>query len=139
MSRRRTDKALQAMAHPIARAANRARMERWLTRHVEAIEALATGDDCAHLLPGMLDELAIAARTMVGWDDPDNIGDVILVAVDAIQAMANSGGRWDAAHTAAVKDALQCAVQVNCRMPITSVANAALWARKLSLAAKVAG
>lgn len=120
-------RARNARLNPVARAAERARMEKWRRDNIGTVSQLQHGEECPDVIVGLIEAFSVAAVSMYGWDDPDAVGDVLLTAIDALQAMANDGRRWDATKAAEIVAAINDSSQVSPRMPVEDVARAKVW------------
>ena len=135
----RSDKKYQAIANPIARAAHRARMQKWLEKRTDQIETMRNGDDCAEFLAAVLDELAVCLKACEGFEVPDWVVDDLLASVEVLQGMAQRGAVWDSIHAGLLRSTLACAVQINCRMPFERIAHGSAWVRSATAVAQAVG
>ncbi|WP_374257652.1 hypothetical protein [Aquabacterium sp.] len=128
--KKRHGRDFHALANPIARAVNRARMEKWLSSRTAQIKQFKDGDDCAEFCASVLDELAVCLKSCEGWEVPDWVHQELLGAVEAIQRMASAGAYWDGTSADLIASALSSAVRITCRMPFETVAVGAYWVRE---------
>ena len=98
--------------NPVARAIERTRLRKFKAETLAEIRALKTWDHAPSLLCGVAEAIAIAAKTIEGWDDPDAIGDVLVDAINAIREMSEAGFVWREKHQALVCEAFDAAMQI---------------------------
>lgn len=130
MSKRKQDKAFHALANPIARAAHRAKMQKWLEKRLEQIDGFDAGEDCAEFLAATLDQLAVCLKAVEDHEVPEWVLADLLESVNAAQDMAHHSGCWKPEYAEVYRSALTCAVQINCRMPFERVAVGSKFARE---------
>lgn len=130
MTKRKQDKAFHALANPVARAAHRAKMQKWMEKRLAQIDGFKPGDDCAEFLAATLDELAVCLKAVEDHEVPEWVLADLMASVNAAQDMANHGAFWKPDYADVYRSALTCAVQINCRMPFERVAVGSKFARE---------
>lgn len=113
------------------RATEAANLEKWRKAHFLMMDGYTAGQQCPHMLTALADVIVTAVKSMEGWDDPDDIGDVLVDAMDAIRVMSEQGFRWDVQAMPLLKEATGYALQITNGMPVMEIAKAAHWARQV--------
>lgn len=119
--------------NPLCRQAEAAGMRRWQEKHFAMMDEYADGTEQAAMLVTLADVIAPAIKSMEGWDDPDNIGDVMCDAMDVLGQLAQDGFKWRASAMPLLKEATTIALQVTNGMPVVEIARACAWARQIDL------
>ena len=113
------------------RATEAANLEKWRKVHFQMMDGYQAGQHCDHMLKALADVIATAAKSMEGWDDPDDIGDVLVDAMDAIRIMAERGFAWNPEAMPLLKEATGYALQITNGMPVMEIARATHWTRQV--------
>ena len=126
-----------AARNPVARAIERKRLQSLTTTTQIRILALRDGEDCLMVLDSIAEALAIAIKSIDGWDDPDLLGDILSDAIDECSAMASNAGRWDERQAQGLSDAFELAVKIIMGQDPKSKTAAWAWAQQIRLGANV--
>lgn len=118
--------------HPLCKKAEAAGLERWKVKHFEMIDGYRDGEEVRQMIVTLSDVITPAIKSMEGWEDPDDIGGVMVEAIGGLLAMSRNGYRWDVSQTSLIKDAVNCAIQVTNGMPVLHIAKAVHWSRQLA-------
>ena len=118
--------------NPLCKKAEAAGLERWKVKHFEMMDEQAHGTPWPEMVSTLADVICPAIKSIEGWEDPDNIGDVMVAGMEVLANMAKDGYRWDATKRHILKDAVECAVQITNGMPVAHLAKAVHWARKFA-------
>lgn len=124
--------------NPVARAIERARIKRYVADTITEMRTLAHGESCPSMLQGVAEALAIAIKSIEGWDDPQDIGGEMCDAIDRIIPMTGDGHRWDAAACEPMCRALDAAGQILGGMDPRGKLRAWRWAQEVDMAARAA-
>lgn len=118
--------------HPMLKKAEAAGLERWRVKHFELMDSYQEGEIRAQMIVTLADVIAPAIKSMEGWADPDDVGGVMVEAMDALMRMAKDGYRWAAEAVPLLKEATAYALQITNGMPVSEIAKAVFWARRVS-------
>jgi len=118
--------------HPALKRAEAAGLERWRVKHFELMDSYQEGEPRAQMIVTLADVIAPAIKSMEGWADPDDVGSVMVEAMDALMRMAKDGYRWDTSAVPLIKEATSCAIQITNGMPVSQIAKAVFWARQIT-------
>lgn len=119
------------LENKVLKAIEAANLEKWRKTHFAMMDGYTQGQQCPHMLTALADVIVTAVKSMEGWDDPDNIGDVLVDAMDALRVMAEHGFRWDVQAMPLLKEATGYALQITNGMPVMEIAKAAHWTRQV--------
>lgn len=122
--------------NPVARSIERARIKRYVSDTITEMRALKHGDDCASLLQGVAEALAIAIKSIEGWDDPQDIGGEMCDAIGEIIPMTGNGHKWDVAVCEKMCRALDAAGQILGGMDPRGKLKAWAWAQEIDIRAR---
>ena len=117
------------MRNPVARAIERTKLRRYADQLAAELRAASEGAHMPSHLQGLAETLAIAIKSIEGWDDPDDIGGLMVDAIDAVRLMAEGGFLWRAERMQLVDQALDAAVQILCAQDPMAKLRAWSWAQ----------
>lgn len=123
------------LEHPMLKKVEAANLERWRVEHVKMMDEQAHGTPWPDMIKTLADVICPAIKSMEGYEDPDNIGDVMVRGMEVLADMAKDGYRWDARQRNVLKEAVGYAVQVTNGMPVTHLAKAVFWSRQVAATA----
>ena len=126
-----------AARNPVARAIERKRLQSLITTTQIRILSLKDGEDCLVVLDSIAEALAIAIKSIDGWDDPDLLGDILSDAIDECSAMASNRGRWDERQARGLSDAFELAIKIIMGQDPNAKTAAWEWAQQIRLGAHV--
>ena len=115
--------------NPVSRAIERRRMQQHGAQLAAELRAAADGEHIPSQMHGLAETLAIAIRSIEGWDDPDDIGGLMVDGIDTVRQMAEAGFLWRVQHAELVTQALDAAVQILCAQDPAEKLKAWAWAQ----------
>jgi hypothetical protein len=118
--------------NPVARSIERKRMHQWAVQVSLEMMALEDGTRCDSILVGVAEAVAIALKTIEGWDDPQGIGLDLIKAMAALQSMAEGGYLWRVADCEQMCAAADYSVQILSGMEPAEKMKAWAWAQKIN-------
>lgn len=122
----------------VSRAIDRARLGRHLNETVSEMGSLTSGDHCPSLLQGAAQAIAMAMKTIEGFDDEQGAGDEMLAALKVITDASGRGFVWPEGDEAAMLiDGFDMAVRILMQMPPDMKLDAWVWTESIDLRAKI--
>ena len=117
--------------NPVARAIERKRMATYKTNCIAELRALAPGEEAPSLMMGVAEAIAIAAKSIEGWDDPDEIGSVLVEAMDAVKYMSGKQFAWEPGACDVICEAFDAAMQILSWQDPREKVKAWVWAQNI--------
>lgn len=124
--------------NPVARSIERARLRKWLTAMTTELYLMAEGEPCGPFLKSSAEAIGSAIKAIEGFDDPADVGGLMVDAMGDLARMANAGRAWQTSAAERVAEALDCAVQILCEVDARTKLLAWQWARQFTDAVGVA-
>lgn len=125
-------------SNPVSLAIDRTKLRRHLEETVSEMRSMQDWQHCPSLLQGAAQAIAMAIKTIEGFEDAQGVGDEMLTALDAITEMSGRGFVWLGGGLA---DTLINGFDVACRilmqMPPDMKLKAWEWSERIDLRAKV--
>lgn len=118
--------------NPVARAIERRRLQSWLTAVTAEVYLREEGDECGALLKTTAEAIGSAIKAIEGFDDPADVGGLMVDAMGDLARMANAGRKWQTSCAERLAEALDCAVQILCESDARTKLRAWQWARQFT-------
>ena len=118
----------------VSMAIDRTRIHRSKVAALIEMEMLNDWEHCPSLLQGAAEAIAMAIKTLEGKDDINDLGDVMLDALDAIVDLSNRGHIWRKGKAAnAITLGFDVACQILAGMPPEEKLRAWVWTQSVDL------
>lgn len=117
--------------NPVARAIERKRMETYRVQCTAELRALQHGQVDRSLLMGVAEAIAIAAKSIEGWDDPDEIGTVLVEAMEAIKYISGKDFAWELGACDLICEAFDASMQILSGQDPREKLKAWVWAQNI--------
>lgn len=112
-----------ALDNPIAKALERRDTQRWIDEMGVYLSSLTPGQECKQAMEHILSFVCPAMKAIEGWDDPDQVGDVLVACVEAACNVINAGG-WMPEALEPIKAGIRDARLIIGGMPVVNIAAA---------------
>lgn len=117
--------------NPVARAVEKANMQKWLRSVQIEMGLLGDGEVAESLIVAITETLAVACKTLDGWEDDGGLIDMMTEALEALAHMANAGMKWNREKFQLVSEATDYACQVLWGMSAIEKQKAWAWAQAI--------
>lgn len=118
--------------NPVARAIERQRLKQWQTAITSEVYLREEGDDCGALLKSAAEAIGSAIKAIEGFDDPHDVGGLMVDAMGDLARMANDGRKWRTETADRLAEALDCAVQILGESDPSTKLKAWKWAQQFT-------
>lgn len=98
-------------SNPVAKAIERAKLQKWQDAVEREIFALQDGESCGSLLQGVSEVIGMAMRATEDCDDPADIRGTMTEALRRLAGMAEAGG-WEKDAAPLIAEATDYAAQL---------------------------
>ena len=118
----------------VSMAIDRTRIHRSKVAALIEMEMLNDWEHCPSLLQGAAEAIAMAIKTLEGKDDVNDLGDVMLDAMDALVELSSQGHIWRKGKAAdAITLGFDVACQILAGMPPEEKLQAWAWTQSVDL------
>ena len=120
--------------NPVSMSIDRKRINGSRVSALIEMEMLNDWEHCPSLLQGAAEAIAMAIKTLEGKDDVNDLGDVMLDAIDSLVELSSQGHIWrKGKHADAITTGFDIACQILAGMPPEEKLQAWAWTRSVDL------
>lgn len=120
--------------NPVSMSIDRKRLNRSRVDTLIEMELMQDWQHCPSLLQGVAEAIAMAIKTIEGWDDENGLGDVMVDAMDIITELSSQGHIWRTGKKAEMLiQAFDEACQILMGQPPREKLKAWVWAQAVNL------